>query len=382
MAEQLNEVTVTNYQNNSPFYYDKILINYITTVSLHPNTILKSELDDEENYEWSTVEKADPTNVDDDGYSYKAIVRAPYLDDYILNSQNNWSEFGEDEIGKAWNSLKPWEPYLKRASEEIGSMIDTTREKRSDQGSDVSRSFIGGFLENALSITKGLIDKASNYMGRSLVSQGARFSYYSGTSTTFGNLSMKFTVFSGWCFDTETGKYSWKTVDDQLRELYPYVMGKYMKTVGKLEEGDAGMTKEQAGEANEIINEFLAWQMPPAGYSPDLKTWDNCVHGTLKLKFGSFYSIPALICSNAQFNFSRQMVKNWDPGTEENKISPLYCDVILNFQPSTKFSDDAIISFMNGKSTTYPNDVVTRGLGDKLDKVRQKNENFLNGIYE
>ena len=146
MAEQLNEVTVTNYQNNSPFYYDKILINYITTVSLHPNTILKSELDDEENYEWSTVEKADPTNVDDDGYSYKAIVRAPYLDDYILNSQNNWSEFGEDEIGKAWNSLKPWEPYLKRASEEIGSMIDTTREKRSDQGSDVSRSFIGGFL--------------------------------------------------------------------------------------------------------------------------------------------------------------------------------------------------------------------------------------------
>lgn len=381
---ELNEVVISDRNElNSPFYYDRVSQNYITTVSLHPNTVIKYDDKNKEKYEWVAVKNVDQTNTDDDGYSYDSIIRIPYLDDFVLTSQNNWSEFGEDEIGKTWNSFKPWEPYLRKGSEYLGKMLGITQEKRNDPNSNISKSFIGGFIENLLSGTKNLVDKSAGYMGRSLVSQAARFSYYSGTSTTFGNLSMKFTVFSGWDIDEKTGNYMWKKVDDQLQKLYPYVMGKYTNNVGNLQEGDAGMTKEQAGKVNEIINEFLAWQMPPAGFTPDLKTYDNCVYGTLKLKFGSYYSIPALVCSNAQFNFSRQMVKNWDPEAGENSISPLYCDVILNFQPSTKFSDNAIISFINSghSGSEYMTGTIENGMGMRLDNIRKSNEDFLNGKY-
>lgn len=49
--------------------------------------------------------------------------------------------------------------------------------------------------------------------------------------------------------------------------------------------------------------------MPPAGYEPDLLNMDTILTGTLKLKFGAFYALNSLVCTNAQFSFSKQVVK-------------------------------------------------------------------------
>lgn len=43
--------------------------------------------------------------------------------------------------------------------------------------------------------------------------------------------------------------------------------------------------------------------MPPAGYEPDLLNMDTILTGTLKLKFGAFYALNSLVCTNAQFSF-------------------------------------------------------------------------------
>ena len=190
---------------------------------------------------------------------------------------------------------------------------------------------------------------------------------------------MKFTVFSGWNSDLETGQISWTTVNDQLQPLYPYLIGKYKNGVANFQEGDLGMSGETAGQANEIINEFLSWQLPPGGYKPDTKNVDNVQFGTLKLKFGSFYSLSSLVCTNAQFNFSKQMVKYWDSGKEKNVLSPLYCDVIINFQPSTKYSDDSLKRFISGGTMESEIKSMKSSLKTFLDKEKDKNTKLLSG---
>ena len=49
---ELNEVVISDRNElNSPFYYDRVSQNYITTVSLHPNTVIKYDDKNKEKYE-------------------------------------------------------------------------------------------------------------------------------------------------------------------------------------------------------------------------------------------------------------------------------------------------------------------------------------------
>lgn len=363
------EVTTTagNVREKTPFYYDDVLINNLTSISLHANSVLKGD-------DWG-----EPTELtDSEGYMVRPLIKAPLLEDYTVLVGNRWTEFGDDALGKFWNNLKPFAPYVGHISKVVSEIMSTNSKIEESEG-PISESSFFGITKNVISKLGEIAEKGEKVLNRSLVAQGARFSYYSGSDTSFGNLSMKFTVFSGWNSDLETGQISWTTVNDQLQPLYPYLIGKYKNGVANFQEGDLGMSGETAGQANEIINEFLSWQLPPGGYKPDTKNVDNVQFGTLKLKFGSFYSLSSLVCTNAQFNFSKQMVKYWDSGKEKNVLSPLYCDVIINFQPSTKYSDDSLKRFISGGTMESEIKSMKSSLKTFLDKEKDKNTKLLSG---
>ena len=363
-------VSGTDVKRHTPFYYDQVLLSTLTSVSLHANTILKDG-------KWTSAYPDKLT--DDEGYTKDHLIKAPLLEDYNVGIRNTWTEFGDDALGGFYNSLKPYAPYLGHLAQMVGKMNDTEDRLELFKNPDTNTKFYN-VVDSITNHIANTAAKGSEILNRSLVSQGARFSYYSGTETSFGNLSMKFTVFSGWYLNYETGVTEWKTVDDQLSGIYPYLIGKY--TNGILDESDGTVQGTNIptgikGEDAALINEFLSWQLPPAGYKPDTRNIDNVMFGTLKLKFGAFYSLSSLVCTNAQFNFSKQMVKRWDG--RKNILSPLYCDVILNFQPSTKYSDDSLKRFVSGYSMSDEISTVKQGLRNKINEVKQKNEKFLNG---
>ena len=374
----LNGPTITAAKLGAPFYYDVEIMNKFTSVTLHANTVKDSQ-----SGEWVMAKE----NIDADGYLQKPLARAPLAEDYQVAVSNTWSQFGDDEIGKMWNNIKPFAPYVSHLAEAAGTMLDKMGEMKLSEDKATNSTIFEG-LSKVVSEVKSWSEKGAKVLNRSLIAQGARFSYYSGTGVGFGNLSMKFTVFSGYVQDYEDSRtYRWMTVDDQLKDLYPYVMGHYSQGVvnsnGEIE-GTADKNGENiktgiTGDAGALINEYFAWELPPAGYEADTKNIDTLLKGTLKLRFGAFYSLPNLLCTSAQFNFSKQMVKHWEDG--KNKLSPVYCDVVLTFQPATKFSDSVLLSFISGKSAAAQDNIKNAKIKLKsgLDIARESNKNFLGG---
>ena len=174
---------------------------------------------------------------------------------------------------------------------------------------------------------KSVGTNGSDITKRSLVVQGTQFSYYSGTNFEFGGLLMKFVLFSGY---DGSGKYV--SVPEQVDKIKWYVVGS-MKDVKDKESN------------NEIVKEFVKWQLPPGGYVANIKNYDMIQYGTLRLVIGSYYHIDNLVIQSAQFNYSKTFCK--DPKSPGN-IIPLYCEVTLNLRPVSKFSDKAIFNFAHG----------------------------------
>lgn len=324
-----NEASVVR---SKAFYYDRQVDKVLTHITLHANKYLDN------NGEWQMMTSAGYM-LDEDGYNTTALYKGVLDEDFIVQAGNSWTDFGDDMIGSLWNSLKPYAPYAEKLSEVAGTML----------GDTIGNTTVEKLAKKALSTISSVSGTASKLLNRSLVTQGTRFSYYSGTSTSFGNLAMKFTVLPEY-----VGDGVFYTVQEQLKELYPYIMGQYTKGIVDGGGNIQGTTINTgvSGENGEMLNTFFSWQMPPGGYEPDLINIDNTkVPGTLKLKFGAFYALPALVCTNAQFGFSKQVVKYWDKSKKKNTLSPLYCDVVLNFQPSTKYSDISLKKFISGQST-------------------------------
>ena len=364
----LNETVVSGAFIKSPFYYDRELVNRFTSVTLHVNMVKGSD------GEWTVPNEP----LDSDNYTVRPIARAVLNEDYQVAVSNTWSQFGDDAIGSAFNSLKPFAPYAGHLAKMTQEMLGKMDEMKISNNESINSSF-SNVMKKVVSNIGDVSEKGSKLLNRSLVVQGTRFSYYSGTGVGFGNLSMKFTVFSGYIQNYETGSYEWKTVDEQLSELYPYVMGQYDQGIldGEGNIKGVGINTSVTGENAKVINEFLAWQLPPGGYEPDTRNVDNIQVGTLKLKFGAYYSLNSLLCTNAQFNSSKQMVKYWDGSI--NKLSPLYCDVILTFQPATKYSDDAMKRFISGEAEIDTITTMKNSLRSKLENQKNNNTKFLNG---
>lgn len=368
-------------KNSNGFYYDKQLENELITVSLHVNT----ETDDG-GVTWRAASGAKDGIGWGGGYQIEPIFRALLSEDYQTAISNSWSEFGADAVGELINSFKPYTPYLNRFAELLDEMNMVEEEKKASGDKVMDSKIVKGldFLTDALRKGIGEGPKLGN---RQFIAQGARFSYYSGTGVGFGNLTMKFTVFSDY---DENGVFH--SADSKLQKLYPYCFGKFVKlletkteengqTKGYVTGTDIG-TPNFVSSHSDLVNKFFGWQLPPGGFESEVKDIDLCQKGTMKLKFGAFYALDNLVVSNAQFNFSKQMVKSWDQGSGGNDINPLFCDVTLTFKPASKFTDNKLYEFVSGKTMEQERTSMESKLQDNLIDKKYELSNYLDGIGE
>jgi hypothetical protein len=207
-------------------------------------------------------------------------------------------------------------------------------------------------IDDKLQNPKSGID-ITDYLNRALVVQGTRFSYYSGSGTSFGNLMMKFTL-----FPTFNGT-EYITVDKQVDKILPYCIGKYVTGTDGLKVDDK--------ETQNIIDNMIAWQKPPGGFKANVKNVDVIQEGTLMLRFGAYYAITNLVVENASFNFSKQMTKKPDPTLSGEILSPLYCDVTIQLRPATKYSDKSLKEFVLSRGSTKTLKQVTTDLKKVLE---------------
>lgn len=372
--------------NNTPtgFYYDIQLNNPMLMVTLHANTKKSSE-GPKYSMPWPGTTEKDSAGIDYP-YGEDPICRSVISEDFQVSISNNVSDFGGDPLGGLWNSVvKPYSAYL--ADTEVASDIDFITGKLSEmatnwQNSEQAKVSNGEKESLATKISrltgetakwvhemfqsneKGGISKAAAIASRTLIVQGTQFSYYAGTGTDLGTLTMKFVVFSG--YDNQ-GQYH--TVAEQLQELEWYVGGEYKPCSQAAGEGDGA-----SSSMPQFISKFASWQLAPGGYIAGIKNINEVQYGTLKLRVGPFYAIENLIIAGAQYNYSKTMCKV--PKTGDNTtLDPLFCEVTLNLKPVTKFSADAVFSFANGKRSEEYRKTVLNDIKTSLENVKSVTSN-------
>ena len=301
-----NDVITGNARLSSmtPFYYDQQLRDRRLVVTLHPNAKYAGKtwvpFDSSECFTHNILNKGSEYN---EKYMYriKPIATAIASEDFLVNVSNSWTDFGRNNpIEDMYNSIKPYASMAKAAIPAADAIANYDYSKSSS-------SFvkgIGKFINKISELTKsagleGGMDHLTDILNRQLVVQGTRFSYYSGSTTSFGNLSMKFTVFSDWIWNGT--EYAFTTCYEQLEELYDYAMCKYEDVNGSLFGAGAEMIgtaafdsktgKDVGNVAKNFIEENFKWQMPPGGFRADLKSIDNIQRGTLKLRINDMYTL-------------------------------------------------------------------------------------------
>lgn len=339
---------VANKDLTSGFYYDNQLSNRLLSVTLHPNTILNGdswelitdELEPEE-------DRAPVKEKDIPQYHYRdtPICRSVINEDFQVSIANNFTDFGDDMIGNLWNTFKPLAPYTKDLAHNLRSMANQLAEwlGKNSMGSvdlnllgNQTHVDFGSLAQSAMNATTKTVENATDYLNRSLVAQGTRFSYYGGTGIDFSNLQMKFTIFSGY---NENGK--WWSVHDQIAVMLPYIIGKYIPVTEIGAEGS---------DINEFVQKFVSWQLPPGGFQADVHSVDYVQRGTLKLRIGSLYALENLVIGGAQFMYSKSLAKNprVDSITSPEYLVPLSCEVMLALRPATKYSRESLERFVMG----------------------------------
>lgn len=367
--------------DTSPFYYDQQLKDRRLTITLHPNARYVGG-------EWKPFDKSEcfdmnvlctnKENSTDEEYLYrlKPIATAIASEDFMVNVSNSWTEFGRtNPLEEMFNSVKPYAGMVAAiADSKAGKAIADYDYASSDSSVVRGIGKIVGLAKKAgeaVGLTGGA-DQLGDLLNRQLVVQGTRFAYFSGSNSSFGNLSMKFTVFSDWILDGND--YRFVTCYEQLEELYDYSMSKYKNVSGDEGVGGfisdlsgkagnkllGGTTKDKNGnkvstgtaisqEASSLIEKHFKWQMPPGGFRADLKNVDNVQRGTLKLKINDMYTLENLVITSMNVSYSRIPCKH-PLESEQGKIIPLYADVVLNFQPATVYTDTALRAFVEGKA--------------------------------
>lgn len=397
MAENRN----TN-RYRSCWFYDNQMLDRMTSVSLHANTYLDN------NRKWRKFE----AGIDKGGYCLAPLCTSVLSEDFQVNISNTWNEVGGDPVSGFWDTfVRPAAPYTKFTKDAVAAIGRGAREwgeKQGDKISDTAQQFL-----NFAGKVGDFVDKngetAVDYMNSVLISQGTRFSYYSGSGVSFGNLQMRFTMFPIWA---DNGTFL--SVPQQLELLFPYVMGTYTKLYLGLKEDGKGQITDGATGAKEEYSTLLGWQHPPAGYQAVYEDIDKAgIKGTLKLRIGSFYVLESLVCESMSFNLSRQMVKRpmsgvslkdgpgWSGITRQSTssgnttgakngnnsssidkqmaFSPLFADVILSFKPATKYSDATMRRFIYGLNINGDtneggqdaSDLIKKNLEDEISKLRK-----------
>lgn len=343
--------------NKTGWYYDYQRNNPITSIRLFTNTKFNG---------------TDWVNTKDRKYSvWLRSCDSILAEDFKIQINNSWSDAGNDIISNSVNqALSAVAPYRKL----IGDGLTELKQRKDKYKADNKEK-----TENS-TIFKGIdwtVDKADefrtdikNFLGVNtdsdiddilnsrLVTQGTQYTYYGGTGVDFGNLDMRFTI-----FPKINSKGEFQSTVSQVTELYPYFVGRLIdfkdsKLSGKDKaEGSKGNIFTDVLES-EVVNKYFKVQLPPGGYQAENEVIDVGIsgvglRGTFELRIGAFYKVNNLVITGVSLNFSKQMVKN--PLVSNGKedliscdISPLFCDVALTFKPASKYSNEALMKFVNG----------------------------------
>ena len=340
----------------SGWYYDDQINNVMTSVTLHANMWWDPKGGDKGTGGWTEWFNHAPVDGDSFvkligmkqkgtvyGYGITPIARSILTEDFSVSIANTWTDFGDDYLGNAWTNVKQVAPYVKNLSNSVDEFLNNNEKIDEENGffSDLFKK-VGKYIGKAVDFIK--IPDAIKYLNYALVSQGTRFSYYGGTGFSFGNLGMRFTIFPKY----ENGKII--TVVQQLENLFPYIIGKLLPFDIKVKVKKEGEYVEYSAKdiLGEEYEDLLQWQAPPGGFESELENIDIIQKGTLKLKIGPHYCLTNLVCQDANFNFSKQMVKLPD-NKGGNKISPLFCEVALTLKPATLYSDIMLKEFISGR---------------------------------
>lgn len=349
----------------SGFYYDIQKTDPLLKVTLHPNTIREAGEDGKFK---KFVKAKGKVEVDDEGYTIPPICSSVMSEDFALTIANSWSETGGDPLSNLWNSFKPLAPYTDFLSDAISGLSSKKEEWESTvngQSSKQNSALVRSLSWAVDKIKNADLSKATEYLNSALVVQGTRFSFYGGTGISFSNMNMKFTLFSE----------SDNTVRDQLQKILPYAMG-HWETLNEDDSKESGIDN---------LKNFIGFEKPPGGYKANIRSIDNesdthDIEGTLKLKFGAYYSIRNLVISDVQLNFSRQLVKiPTNPNEMSNTeftLEPLFCDVQLTLRPAIKYNDTMINHFVLGSSTSEEREKLIQSLSTKLSEYSKKLNNI------
>jgi len=333
------------------------------------------------------------------GYFIEPLCTCFAAEDFNITVSNNYQQAGGDVIEQAWNQVKPFAPHVKKLvkmSDEAYKEIKDQAEKSRESGGFLMSTLTGWMEQGADAILKFADDKVGglrnlagtveSYLNKSLILNGARFSYYGGTNLAFNNLGMKFTIFPKWYINSK-GQAVLKSVTSQVADILPYVVGQYSDWA-------------VPGKLNPMFDGVLGWNTPPGDFRANSSDVDIIQKGTLKLKIGTQYSLTNLVIESAQFNFSKQMMKNpaarydykgdqatfgfdqveslsaGDSGTNQSAgaISPLYCEVTLQLRPITKYTSQMLDRFVNGVYNRYDSDVVYKNFNRNLNEGRKDME--------
>lgn len=340
------------------------------------------------------------------GYFIEPLCTCFTSEDFNITVNNNYQQTGGDMLEQMWNGIKPAGPMVKRImhmGKEFGSML-RAEAKRTDNGTVVQNitDIVSNTFDSAVNGVGGwdklstLGDNVEEWLNKSLVLNGARFSYYGGTNLAFNSLGMKFTLFPKWMTNVN-GQTVMVPVVEQVNNILPYVVGGY----------EDCYILNNLLKTNDLDG-VLGFNTPPGGFRSNATDVDLVQKGTLKLKIGSQYSLTNLVIESAQFNFSRQMVKNPSIGYDYNcelstfgfsnekdelgadkytngVLTPLYCDVSLQLRPITKYTSDALRKFITGYYNKFDIDLVNKefnknlkeGVDDMMLRYKTNQQSYL-----
>lgn len=341
--------------NISGFYYDEQLKNKSLTAALYPNTKLENGAWVAANPNAKNLEKS----VGDSGqkvpdwaeaYSTTPIAKALSTEDFQIEISNQWTDFdGGNFLEGLFNTFKPYAPYVQSLAKGLKGASESLPK-------DLLKSNAVNAVNNAAGALGQAGEGISKYLNKALIVQGTRFAYYSGTNTRFGNLVMKYTIFPDWVQDPEKGLI-FKSVNDQLNDIYPYVMGNYQPWDQVWKDSPLG--------------DYFGWQSPPAGFEAGTKSIDTVLKGTMKLEICGYYSIENLLVRDIAVNMSRSMTKN---PLEPSESIPLYADVIISLGPATLYTDRALMKFTQNKGMEATINEIAKANKVDLVKARKDNE--------